>query len=75
MPVYNYRCTNQDCQSEQEFYHGVQEAVHPACPACGYTMNKLVSAVPHKFKQPRGTMGIISNKGGSRGIEREDLDI
>lgn len=73
MPIYNYRCTNQDCQAEQEFYHGMDHKTHPRCPACESPMNKLISSVPHNFKQKRGTMGIIENKGGSRGLERTDI--
>ena len=72
MPTYNYRCTNPDCLKEHEFFHSIQERGTPSCPNCGYPMNKLVGAPPFRFKNPRGTMGVISNK-GSRGIDREDI--
>ena len=66
MPTYNYRCTNPDCQAEHEFFHGINEGGSPVCDTCGYPMKRLLSAAPHKFMNPRGTMGIISSNSGRR---------
>ena len=71
MPLYTYRCTNPDCQKEIDLLHGINEGGHPECPECQYPCNKLLSAVPHKFKQKRGTMGVKTH--GPRGITRDDI--
>jgi putative FmdB family regulatory protein len=64
MPTYAYRCTNPDCLHEQDFFHGINEGGAPLCSQCGQPMKRLLSAAPHKFMNPRGTMGVIS--GGKR---------
>ena len=71
MPTYGYRCTNPDCLQEQDFFHGINEMGSPRCPDCGYPMKRLLSSVPHKFKQKRGTMGVTTHT--SRGITKEDI--
>ena len=70
MPFYDYRCTNQDCQRETEVLHSMTGSDPVGCPECGYLMKKLLSPVPHKFQQKRGTMGVIHGKNPSK---REDL--
>ena len=64
MPTYSYRCTNPDCLHEQDFFHGINEGGTPLCAMCEQPMKRLLSAAPHKFMNPRGTMGVIS--GGKR---------
>lgn len=66
MPTYGYRCTNPDCLYEHDYFHGINEGGTPECPLCGSTMKRLMSAAPHKFLNPRGTMGIIDSKTGRR---------
>ena len=64
MPTYSYRCTNPDCLHEQDFFHGINEGGAPLCSECEQPMKRLLSAAPHRFMNPRGTMGVIS--GGKR---------
>lgn len=71
MPTYTYRCTNPDCLEEVDRFHGMNNAPDCYCEACGYPMKKLMGAPPHKFKNPRGTMGVTTH--GRRGITREDI--
>lgn len=66
MPTYGYRCTNPDCLYEQDFFQSTNERGIPQCPHCERPMKRLVSAVPHKFMNPRGTMGIIDSHSGRR---------
>ncbi len=66
MPIYGYRCTNPDCQHETEKLHGINEGGSYGCDICGYPMKRLLSAVPHKFTNPRGTMGIVEGGTGRR---------
>ena len=69
MPVYGYRCTNQDCQHEANHYHGMNESPNYRCEHCDYTMKRLVSGVAFRFSNPRGTMGIRTNGGSSPKID------
>lgn len=66
MPTYGYRCTNPDCLHEEDMFHGINDRGTPRCELCDYPMKRLVSAVPHKFLNPRGTMGIIDHSGSGR---------
>lgn len=66
MPTYDYRCTNPDCLHEQVEFHGIRESGAPTCDSCGYPMKKLMSPVPHKFNQKRGTMGVSHGDSGIR---------
>jgi putative FmdB family regulatory protein len=66
MPIYSYRCTNPDCLSEQDFLQNTRDTLNHTCPDCGSPMKRMLSAVRHKFVDPRGTMGIIDSGTGRR---------
>ena len=48
MPTYDYICTN--CGQRAEVMHSVHAAGPEACPACGGSMRKVVSAPAIVFK-------------------------
>lgn len=72
MPTYTYRCTNPDCGHEADEFHSINGNPSLRCELCDTPMKKLVGAPPHRFKQSRGTIGVINNR-GARGLDREDI--
>ena len=73
MPRYDYRCPK--CGHTITLWHSSYsgEVVFVACDHCESKdpMVKLISAVPHKFMNPRGTMGVRLNGSDSK---KENID-
>lgn len=40
MPIYAYRCSNQECRKEFEYFHATSADKVPKCPHCGGTFAK-----------------------------------
>lgn len=50
MPAYTYQC--QQCDTLTEVRHGMHEAPHPACPACGGLTRRVIGKPPPILRRP-----------------------
>lgn len=43
MPYRDYKCTNKECEYEEEFRESIEAPDTRECPKCGGTMKRMVS--------------------------------